>query len=90
MSTFAKAALAAVAVIATAQSAAMADTSGARWVVRSISNGPRPAQYVLVRVATDVRADQPYALTGEQGRERAYRASIRPAPLHPRGPQSPY
>ena len=89
MSTFTKAALAAVAVVAAAQSAARADTSDARWVVRSISNGPRPAQYVLVRVA-DVRADQPYALTGEVSRERAYRVSVRPAPLHPRGPQSPY
>jgi hypothetical protein len=89
MSTFAKAALAAVAVVAAAQSAARADTSDARWDVRSISNAPRPAQYVLVRVA-DVRADQPYALTGEVSRKHAYRASARPVPLHPRGPQSPY
>ena len=86
MSTFTKAALAAVAVVAAAQSAARADTSDARWIVRSISNGPRPAQYVLVRVA-DVRADQPYALTGEMS---SHASRARPAPLHPRGPQSPY
>ena len=89
MSTFTKAALAAVAVVAAAQSAARADTSDARWVVRSISNGPRPAQYVLVRVA-DVRADQPYALTGGQGGARAQHTWVRHAPLHPKGPQSPY
>ena len=89
MSTIAKAALAAMAVVASASSAARAESSDARWVVRSISNGPRPARYVLVRVP-DVRADQPYALTGEEGSIRAHRASMRPAPLHPRGPQSAY
>ena len=89
MSTFAKAALAAVAVVAAAQSAARADTSDGRWVVRSISNGPRPAQYVLVRVA-DVRADQPYALTGNEGSDRTHHRWMRAAALHPKGPQSPY
>ena len=89
MSMFTKAALAAVAVIAAAQSAARADTSDARWVVRSISNGPRPAQYVLVRVA-DVRADQPYALTGNEGSDRARHPWMRPAALHPKGPQAQY
>jgi hypothetical protein len=85
MSTFAKVALAAVAVVASASSAAMAG-SDARYVVRRISNGPRPTQYMLVRVD---RGDQPYALMGTESGTRAHRTAWA-TPTHPKGPQSAY
>ena len=86
MSTFTKAALAAVAVVASASSAAMAN-SDVRYVERRISTGPRPGQYMLVRVE---RTEQPYSLTGVESGRRTYGPTIRPAPLHPKGPQSAY
>jgi hypothetical protein len=89
MSTLMKAAVAVGAIVVSASSAAMAG-SDARFVSKRISNGPRPDQYMMVRVDRPARADRPYALTGNDSERRMYRASLRSAPLHPKGPQSAY
>ena len=62
--------------------------SGARYEEKRISGGPRPDQYVTVRV--DQQADRPYALTGEARKTSAERVAERPAPTHPKGTHDAY
>ena len=65
--------------------AASANT-GTRYVEKRISQGPRPAQYVLVHAKP--QAERPYALTGERERARAARPAVQPS--HPKGTHDAY
>jgi hypothetical protein len=56
--------------------------SGPRYVLQRIPMGPRPDNYVLVRVD---RAERPYALTGDTQPRRAQRPAARYTPSHPKG-----
>ena len=66
--------------------AALAD-SGPRYVQQRIPMGPRPDNYVLVRVD---RAERPYALTGDVQSRRAERPPVRVMPSHPKGTHGQY
>ena len=73
--------IAAIVVLATAGYAA-AGTASPRYELKRIPMGPRPDNYVLVRVDRAPQADQPYALTGDA---RAERSNANPTPSHPKG-----
>ena len=70
-----------VVVLATAGYAA-AGTGSAEYELRRIPMGPRPDNFVIVRVDRTPQPDRPYALTGEA---RAERSQVRPTPSHPKG-----
>jgi hypothetical protein len=80
-----------VAAIALGTGACTASTdSGAQYVQKRVSMGPRPDQYVLVRADQAEQADRPYALTGEARETRVERPAQRPTPSHPKGTHGQY
>ena len=88
MSTARKATLVAALLVAGSMtSVAHADTS-ARYALQRIPMGPRPDQYILVRVFDSTQA--PYALTGTDARPRTREAAVRHFPSHPKGTHGEY
>ena len=78
--------IAAIVVLATAGYAA-AGTGTAQYELKRIPMGPRPDNYVIVRVDRTPQADRPYALTGDARVERSH---VRPTPSHPKGTHGQY
>ena len=80
-----KLALAAAIVVGLLSPAAMAGSSNAKYELRRQGMGPRPDQYVWVRVQHD-GGDRPYALTGDTDRPARKRVVQRWAGPHYIGP----
>jgi len=78
--------IAAMIVLATAGYAS-AGTGSAHYELKRIPMGPRPDNYVLVRVDRTPQAERPYALTGDA---RTERRNVRPTPSHPKGTHGQY
>jgi hypothetical protein len=76
--------IAAIAVLVTAGYASAA-TETPRYALQRIPMGPRPDNYVLVRVDRAPQAERPYALTGDAQPARVERTNARPTPSHPKG-----
>ena len=81
--------IAAIVVLVTAGHASAA-TDSARYELKRIPMGPRPDNYVLVRVDRAPQADRPYALTGDAQPARGERSNARPTPSHPKGTHGQY
>jgi hypothetical protein len=81
--------IAAVAVVVTS-SVAFAGTENARYELKRIPMGPRPDQYVVVRVDRAPQAERPYALTGDSQDRQVKRTNTRPTPSHPKGTHGQY
>lgn len=64
---------------------ACAAAPGPRYALKRIPMGPRPDQYVLVRVDRAERADRPYRLTGKSGADCVRQKRSQPMPSHPKG-----
>ena len=80
-----KTALAAAVVIGLLSPAVFAGSSDARYELRRQGMGPRPDQYMLVRVDRGAK-DRPYTLTGPSERPHTRRVVIRFAGPHYIGP----
>jgi hypothetical protein len=83
---FKKATLAAVVAVGLFSPAAFADSSTPKYELKRMGMGPRPDQYVWVRVDRDTRGDRPYALTGDTERPLQRRVVQRWAGPHYIGP----
>jgi hypothetical protein len=77
--------IAAVAVVLLTAGYASAATSDTKYELKRIPMGPRPDNYVLVRIDRADQDERPYALTGEREERRAKRPAARPTPSHPKG-----
>jgi hypothetical protein len=72
-------------VVVLSSSFAFAGPGNAKYELQRIPMGPRPDQYVLVRVDRATRGDRPYALTGDTQERRAARPAARLTPSHAKG-----
>ena len=82
--------IAAIAVVLVTAGYASAATQKASYELKRIPMGPRPDQYVLVRVDRAPQAEQPYALTGDAQPARVERNKPRYTPLHATGTHGPF
>ena len=73
--------LASVAVVLGASTFAFAGSP--RYELKRVNMGPRPDQFVLVRVYEPTA--RPYALTGESPEQRAVKPPVRHIPSHVKG-----
>ena len=76
--------IAAVAVVLSA-SFAFAGTGNARYELKRIPMGPRPDQFILVRVDRAPQPEHPRALTCDAQTANVELQKARPTPLHPKG-----
>ena len=83
-----KLALAAAIVVGLLSPAALAGSSNTKYELRRQGMGPRPDQYVWVRVQHD--GERPYALTGDNERPAKKRVVQRWAGPHYIGPVTVY
>lgn len=84
--------IAAVGIVVLTSTIALAGTGQtARYQIQRIPMGPRPDQYIIVRVMDrSAPSDRPYALTGESQPARVHRMSVRTIPSHPKGTHGEY
>ena len=61
-----------------------------KYELKRINMGPRPDQYVLVRVPDRQRTERPFALTGETQERRAARPPVHYIPSHVKGTHGPF
>jgi hypothetical protein len=91
MSTVRKATIAAALVLVAGSmpSVARADAEP-KYALQRIPMGPRPDQYVMVRVFDSSQRERPYALTGSDASTRTREPIVRHIPSHPKGTHGEY
>ena len=80
----------AAAALVLSSSFAVAGSGGPKYELKRIPMGPRPDNYVLVRVDRPDHAARPYALTGDAQNRPVKQKAARPTPSHPKGTHGPF